>query len=207
MNSSEQKYNQGECELFEIEANQEPLEVRKVEIQPQQVDEPKVGSFYNNIDDLFDSYLMYAKSRGFSIAKKYGSKGNGCSFRKYHTITCDRGRKLTGNKYSERIECPALLSAILRDNSNCIKKIFSSKSGRPWSNRLRAANKSSRRNKRRASQNGSRSQSHKTNVPTTVQREEEIHEENMGLTQLSCFEYSQSIVQLVEMKLQHHLTI
>ncbi|KAI5659678.1 hypothetical protein M9H77_28471 [Catharanthus roseus] len=75
-------------------ADEEPFEVREVEIQPQ-VDEPK----------------------GFSIAKKSGSKGNGGSFRKYQTIACNKGRKSTGNKYSKRIECPTRLSIILRDNS------------------------------------------------------------------------------------------
>ncbi|KAI5666821.1 hypothetical protein M9H77_16674 [Catharanthus roseus] len=184
---SEQQCSQGEYELFhgnEIKADEEPFEVRKIESQPKQVDGPKVGSFYNNIDDLFDSYLMYANSRGFSIDKKFGSKGNGGSFRKYETIACDRGRKSTGTW--------------------------------PWPNSLRAANESSRRNSEfwsscfkctGASQNGSRSQSHRINVPTTVQREEEIHEETMWVDLYLGSEYPQSIVQSVEMKLQHHLTI
>ncbi|KAI5680314.1 hypothetical protein M9H77_01541 [Catharanthus roseus] len=76
----------------------------KVDEEPFKVRE--VGSFFNNIDDLFDSYLMYAKSRIFSVAKKSSSKGNSGSFRKYQTIACNRG-----------IKCLARLSAILRDNS------------------------------------------------------------------------------------------
>lgn len=58
---------------------------------------------------------MYARRRGFRVAKKSDSKGNG-SVIKNQTISCNRWRKSTANKYTKRINCPVHLCAILRDN-------------------------------------------------------------------------------------------
>ncbi|KAI5657633.1 hypothetical protein M9H77_26426 [Catharanthus roseus] len=103
---NEQQCSQGEYEMFdtnETKEDKKQFEIRDVGIQPQQVDELKIGLFYNNIDELFDSYLMYAERKGFNVAKKSSSKGTGGSFRKYQTIACGRKIKSTGNKYSKRI--------------------------------------------------------------------------------------------------------
>ncbi|KAI5661467.1 hypothetical protein M9H77_20790 [Catharanthus roseus] len=101
--------------------DEEQFEIREVEIQPQQVDEPNVGSFYNNIDELFDSYVMYAKRRDCSVAKKSGSKGTRGSFRKYQTIACDREKKSTDNstwKVSKIVEQHnhELVSSMIQSN-------------------------------------------------------------------------------------------
>ncbi|XP_057994419.1 protein FAR-RED IMPAIRED RESPONSE 1-like [Hevea brasiliensis] len=76
---------------------------------------PSVGMYYASIDILFDAYLSYAREKGFSVAKKPASKGNG-NVHKYQTISCDRGRKSYAKSISKRINCPACLSAILKSN-------------------------------------------------------------------------------------------
>ncbi|XP_057994369.1 protein FAR1-RELATED SEQUENCE 5-like [Hevea brasiliensis] len=74
---------------------------------------PRVGMYYAGIDILFESYLSYAKKKGFNMAKKSASKGN-CNVGKYHTISCDKGRKSYAKWASKRINCPTCLSAFLR---------------------------------------------------------------------------------------------
>lgn len=119
---NEQQYSEEDFEMLNAnqpEESEEQIQITDVEIQQvfhqEKAEEPRVGTFYNNIEELFDSYLAYARDRGFSITKKSASKGTGC-VRKYQTISCDRGRKSTAYVRTKRINCPARLSAILREN-------------------------------------------------------------------------------------------
>lgn len=96
----------------DLEEDEEQMTEIEV-LQPREVEEPKVRLFYNEIDELFEAYLRFARSKGLSVAKKATSEGNG-SFRKYQTISSGRGRKSTANKHTKMINYPARLSAILR---------------------------------------------------------------------------------------------
>ncbi|XP_012065921.1 protein FAR1-RELATED SEQUENCE 5-like [Jatropha curcas] len=70
----------------------------------------------SNLESLFKCYLKHAKARGFSVARKSGSKDRGGN-KRYYTISCDKGRKPTASfKESKRTDCPAKVSAVLRKN-------------------------------------------------------------------------------------------
>ncbi|XP_058004036.1 protein FAR1-RELATED SEQUENCE 5-like [Hevea brasiliensis] len=66
--------------------------------------------------------------------------------RKYQTISCDKGRKAIGAKSSKRINCPAKINAILRENGMWqISKVISSHNHElePSMSRLMVAHSSS----------------------------------------------------------------
>ncbi|KAF2296890.1 hypothetical protein GH714_011317 [Hevea brasiliensis] len=84
---------------------------------------PSVGMYYASIDIIFDVYLSYARQKDFSVAKKSTSKGNG-NERKYQTISCDRGRKSYVESISKRINCPARLSTILKNEDQRLTNVF-----------------------------------------------------------------------------------
>ncbi|KAF2308660.1 hypothetical protein GH714_011932 [Hevea brasiliensis] len=76
---------------------------------------PSVGMYYASINVLFDAYLSYVREKGFNVAKKSASEGNG-NLHKYQTISCDREKKSYAESISKRINCPARLSLILRSS-------------------------------------------------------------------------------------------
>ncbi|KAF2288837.1 hypothetical protein GH714_016489 [Hevea brasiliensis] len=69
----------------------------------------------DEVDSLYEFYRQHARLKGFSVAKKCASKGRGEVY-KYQTISCDKGRKAYAEKSSKKINCPARVNAILKDN-------------------------------------------------------------------------------------------
>ncbi|XP_057990594.1 protein FAR1-RELATED SEQUENCE 5-like [Hevea brasiliensis] len=78
------------------------------------------------ISTMFNFYKEHARLKGFSVFKRSAVNVRGGS-RKYQTISCDKGRKAIGAKSSKRINCPAKINAILRENGMWqISKVISS---------------------------------------------------------------------------------
>ena len=66
----------------------------------------KPGTYFPNLDKLFQAYQEHVKSKGFSVAKRGGHKGRDGE-RKYQTISCDRGRKTDTKRKTKRRSFPA----------------------------------------------------------------------------------------------------
>ncbi|KAI5683451.1 hypothetical protein M9H77_04679 [Catharanthus roseus] len=185
--------NEPECKRFDANKQETSLEDDEgqsdyinIEIQQQAI-EPKVGAFYNDIDQLFESYLRFARMKGFSVAKKFDSKDTG-SFRKYMTICCDRGRKSIANKHTKSINCLARLSAILRENGMWqVSKVVEehnhelapsmsrfmlahrsiNPNGRPWTTHLRSSHEPGHRTVRKRVANNSQQQRRTNSRPVS----------------------------------------
>ncbi|XP_057998326.1 protein FAR-RED IMPAIRED RESPONSE 1-like [Hevea brasiliensis] len=76
---------------------------------------PLTGMLFPCISTMFNFYKEHARLKGFSVFKRSAVNVRGGS-RKYQTISCDKGRKAIGAKSSKRINCPAKINAILREN-------------------------------------------------------------------------------------------
>ncbi|XP_021650555.2 protein FAR1-RELATED SEQUENCE 5-like [Hevea brasiliensis] len=75
---------------------------------------------------MFNFYKEHARLKGFSVFKRSVVNVRGGS-RKYQTISYDKGRKAIAMKSSKRINCPAKINAILRENGMWqISKVISS---------------------------------------------------------------------------------
>ncbi|XP_052172295.1 protein FAR1-RELATED SEQUENCE 5-like [Diospyros lotus] len=70
---------------------------------------------FNSIESLMNAYQEHVRVLGFVVAKRSAHKKSGKSY-KYVTICCDRGRKQQFEKSTKRINCPARVNAITRDN-------------------------------------------------------------------------------------------
>ncbi|XP_058002193.1 protein FAR-RED IMPAIRED RESPONSE 1-like [Hevea brasiliensis] len=87
---------------------------------------PLTGMLFPCISTMFNFYKEHARLKGFSVFKRSAVNVRGGS-RKYQTISCDKGRKAIGAKSSKRINCPAKINAILRENGMWqISKVISS---------------------------------------------------------------------------------
>ncbi|KAF2299297.1 hypothetical protein GH714_031377 [Hevea brasiliensis] len=76
---------------------------------------PKSGMHFPTMDNLVNFYKEHAKLKGFSIVIRSSSKSNG-SVPKYVLMTCDKGNKPHGGKYTKWVNCPARINATLKDN-------------------------------------------------------------------------------------------
>ncbi|XP_057990542.1 protein FAR-RED IMPAIRED RESPONSE 1-like [Hevea brasiliensis] len=76
---------------------------------------PLTGMLFPCISTMFNFYKEHARLKGFSVFKRSAVNVQGGSG-KYQTISCDKGRKPIGAKSSKRINCPAKINAILREN-------------------------------------------------------------------------------------------
>ena len=76
---------------------------------------PLPGMIFNSIESLMNAYQEHERVLGFAVAKRSAHKKSGESY-KYVTICCDRGRKQQFEKSTKRINCPARINAIRRDN-------------------------------------------------------------------------------------------
>ncbi|KAF2299290.1 hypothetical protein GH714_031345 [Hevea brasiliensis] len=70
---------------------------------------------FPTMDNLVNFYKEHAKLKGFSIVIRSSSKSNG-SVPKYVLMTCDKGNKPHGGKYTKWVNCPARINATLKDN-------------------------------------------------------------------------------------------
>ncbi|XP_058006625.1 protein FAR-RED IMPAIRED RESPONSE 1-like [Hevea brasiliensis] len=87
---------------------------------------PLTGMLFPCISTMFNFYKEHARLKGFSVFKKSAVNVRSGSH-KYQTISCDKGRKAIGAKSSKRINCPAKINAILRENGMWqISKVISS---------------------------------------------------------------------------------
>ncbi|XP_057989077.1 protein FAR1-RELATED SEQUENCE 5-like [Hevea brasiliensis] len=87
---------------------------------------PLTGMLFPYISTMFNFYKEHARLKGFSIFKRSAVNVWGGS-RKYQIISCDKGRKAIAAKSSKRINCPAKINAILRENGMWqISKVISS---------------------------------------------------------------------------------
>ncbi|KAF2297857.1 hypothetical protein GH714_004146 [Hevea brasiliensis] len=87
---------------------------------------PLTEMLFPYISTMFNFYKEHARLKGFSVFKRLAVNVRGGS-RKYQTISCDKGRKAIAAKSSKRINCPAKINAILRENRMWqISKVISS---------------------------------------------------------------------------------
>ncbi|KAF2322765.1 hypothetical protein GH714_030396 [Hevea brasiliensis] len=75
----------------------------------------KSGMHFPTMDNLVNFYKEHARLKGFSIVIRSSCKGNGL-VPKYVLMTCDKGNKPHGGKYTKRVNCPARINGTLKDN-------------------------------------------------------------------------------------------